>query len=156
MLSAHSDPPAYRRIVVPLLDEGDAIAAVETGCELADEYGSRLFGVAVLQIPRVLPLDAHMFLEEQHAREALEAARVISEGRGVDFHARVVRTHLAGEAVLHEAARADADLIVVPAGRRRLRNHGAVFDDAVRDVLAGAQCRVIVLTPADRERTGAR
>lgn len=144
---------SYRRIVVPLLVEGDAIAAIETGCELADEHRSRIFGVAVLEIPRVLPLDAHMFAEEERARETLEAARAIADERGVDFHARVVRTHLAGQAVVQEAERAEADLIVVPAARRLLRAHGAIFDETVRAILAQAPCRVVVLTPADAHRS---
>jgi nucleotide-binding universal stress UspA family protein len=140
--------PVYRTIIVPLRDDPESLLAVPSACALAATDGGLLVGVFVIEVPSALPLAAHMFEAEGHARDALERARAAAEAYGLRFSGRIVRTHGAAEAIVAEAERLGADLIVVVARRRLLRGpHAPVFDEVVRTLLAQAPCRVSVIAP---------
>jgi nucleotide-binding universal stress UspA family protein len=140
--------PVYRQIVVPLSDDPESLHAVPSACSLAAPDGGSLVGVFVIDLPVELPLEAHMFGAERRARETLERARAEVESYGVRFSGRLVRAHGAAEAIIAEAERLAADLIVLAARRRPSRRlHAPLFDEVVRDVLANAPCRVMVIAP---------
>jgi basic amino acid/polyamine antiporter, APA family len=133
---------AYRRVLVPLLADEESETAVALAAELAADRGSRITAVVVVEVPPALPLEAHMFEEEAAAKRALEEARAIAYARGVDVRARVLRARDAGEAIVEEAERSQADVVVLRAPRssRRWR----VFGKTVDHVLRHAPCRVMV------------
>jgi nucleotide-binding universal stress UspA family protein len=144
--------PVYRRVIVPLSDDPDSLQAVPSACSLAAPDGGSLVGVFVIEVPVELPLEAHLFAAERRARDALERSRAAAEASGLHFSGRIVRAHGAAEAIVAEAERLRADLIVLVARRRRNRRVGApVFDHAVRDVLADAPCRVLVIAPPQEQ-----
>jgi nucleotide-binding universal stress UspA family protein len=133
---------AYRRILVPLVEDEDSETAVALAAELADEYGSTITAVVVVEVPPALPLDAHMLDEEAAAKRALEEARAIANARGVAMKTQIVRARVAGEAIVEEAARSQADVVVLrgPRSGRRWRLFGKTADY----VLKHAPCRVLV------------
>jgi nucleotide-binding universal stress UspA family protein len=135
---------AYRRIVVPLGDDDESELGVALAAELAPEGGAAITAVVVIEVPPELPLDAHMHDEEALARRALEQANAIAASRGVRLRARVIRARARGEAIVAEAEAAQADLIVVRAGRRP---GTALFGKTVDYVLKHARCRVLVMRP---------
>jgi nucleotide-binding universal stress UspA family protein len=150
----HATGPVYRAVVVPLSDDSGSLAAVQTACAIAAPDGGSLVGVFVNDIPTELPLEAHMFEAEARAREALERARAAAEAYGLRFVGRIVRAHGAGEAIVAEAERLDADLIVLVAPRKPVRRtHGPVFDAVVRTVLSEAPSRVLVIAPPRTEES---
>jgi nucleotide-binding universal stress UspA family protein len=137
---------AYRTVVVPLRDDPESLLAVPTACALAAPHGGSLVGVFIIEVPTELPLEAHMFEAEGRARDVLGRAREAAEAYGLRFSGRIVRAHGAAEAILAEAERLRADLIVLAARRRRTRRlHAPVFDKIVRTVLAEAPSRVLVI-----------
>jgi APA family basic amino acid/polyamine antiporter len=129
---------SYRRILVPIVAAEESETAVALAAELADEYGSRITAVVVV----ALPLEAHMLEDEAAAKRALEHARAIAYSRGVGVQTHVLRARGAGEAIVEEAERSQADLVVLRAPRsgRRWRMFGKTVDH----VLKHAPCRVMV------------
>jgi nucleotide-binding universal stress UspA family protein len=139
---------AYRTVLVPLGEDPESLLALPTACALAAPDGGSLVGVFVIDVPTELPIEAHMFEAEGRARDILGRAREAAEAYGLRFSGRIVRTHGAAVAILAEAERLDADLIVLVARRRPVRRPRApLFDKVVRKVLVEAACRVLVISP---------
>jgi nucleotide-binding universal stress UspA family protein len=122
--------------------------AMALAAELAAEHGAIITAVVVIELPPQLPLEAHMLEEEVQARRVLENARAIGAARGVRVRARTLRAREAGEAIVAEAERACADLVVLRAGRkRRFARRARIFGKTVDYVLKHAPCRVMVAAP---------
>jgi nucleotide-binding universal stress UspA family protein len=144
--------PAYRTIVVPLDDDPESLLAIPTACALAAPHGGLLVGVFVIEVPTELPLEAHMFEAEGRARDALGRAREAAEAYGLRFSGRIVRAHGAAEAILAEAERLNADLIILVARRRAARRpRTQLFEKTLRTVLADAPSRVLLIAPPEPE-----
>jgi basic amino acid/polyamine antiporter, APA family len=133
---------AYRRILVPLLADEESETPVALAAELAADRGARITAVVVVEVPPALPLEAHMFEEEGEAKQILEKARAIAYARGVDVRTRVLRARLAGEAIVEEAERTGADVVLLRAPRSPRR--WKIFGKTVNHVLRHAPCRVMV------------
>jgi nucleotide-binding universal stress UspA family protein len=138
--------PAYSTVVVPLGDDPDSLAAIPTACGLAAEDGGSIVGVFVIEVPTEIPLEAHMFDAERQARQALGRARAAAEAYGLRFSGRIVRAHGAADAIVAEAERLGAELIVMATRRRPVKRPGRpLFDETVRRVLGDAPCRVALV-----------
>jgi basic amino acid/polyamine antiporter, APA family len=135
---------AYRRILVPVCDTVESERAMDVACRLADARAS-ITCIAVVEIPPLLPLDAHMQDEENRAHAALQRARAIAETYGVSYRPRLLRSRRAAPAILREAEADDVQLIVIAALRRQLRRGPAVLGGTVEHVLRHASCRVLVI-----------
>ncbi len=134
----------YRRIVVPVLEGFEWEEAMNVASGLAAERGARIAGVTVVEIPLELPLDAEVAELERRANELLDEARAIAELYGVDVVGRIVRARAVGRAIVEEAERRQAEIIVIGAPRRPGRRGRDIFDKTVDYVLQHAPCRVLV------------
>jgi basic amino acid/polyamine antiporter, APA family len=135
----------YRRILVPLVSAKESEQAIRLACELAAEHGSSVTAVTVIEMPADLPLDAHMVDEELQARHLLGKAQALADLYGVNVSVRVLRARQAGEAIVKEASRAGAEIVVLGAPRkRRLSARAPIFGRTVDVVLKHATCRVMV------------
>jgi basic amino acid/polyamine antiporter, APA family len=122
---------------------------MSVAAELASEHGASITAVVVVELPPSLPLGAHMLAEEAAAQRVLEDAQAIGAARGVRVKTRVLRAREAGEAIVAEAARAEADLVVLRAPRKQgLGRRARIFGKTVDHVLKHAPCRVMVAAPA--------
>lgn len=136
---------AYRRILVPVIDRGISEQAMPIACRLAADRRATVTAVAVIEVPAELPLDAHMFEEEEQLKPVLADASAIAESYGVGIKAKTLRARAAGEAIVQEAAYADSEIIVVSVpSKLRLSRRAAVFGSTVHYVLKHAPCRVMV------------
>ena len=136
---------AYRRILVPLLDAKESERAIEIACRLAAEHGVTVTPLTVIEVPVTLPIDAQMIEEEAEAKRVLEVARAIADSYGVSVSVRVVRARDAGEAIVEEARRANTEIIILRAPRKRGSSRGArLFGGTVDFLLKHAPCRVMV------------
>jgi len=116
--------------------------------ELAEDRGSTITVVVVVEVPAELPLEAHMLEQELEAKRTLADARAIADSRGVKVRTHVLRARLAGEAIVEEAERTRAELVVLRAPRRKgLGRRARIFGKTVDYVLKHAQCRVMVAAP---------
>jgi nucleotide-binding universal stress UspA family protein len=136
----------YRRLLVPLLEGGKVERAVELACRLASEQASIVLGVAIIEVPPSLPLDAHMRDEEAAARGLLERAGATAAAYGIRFVPKLVRAREAAVEIVHLARREHAELVVL-GSERRASAPPAVdsLDDTIRSVLADAPCRVLLV-----------
>jgi basic amino acid/polyamine antiporter, APA family len=144
-------PIAHRRILVPLVADVESETAMALAAELAEDHGSTITAVVVVEVAAELPLEAHMLEQELEAKWALEDARAIGASRGLKVRTHVLRARLAGEAIVEEAERSRADLVVLRAGRRKRRGRRTrIFGKTVDYVLKHAPCRVMVAAPPPR------
>ena len=146
----------YRRILVPVVDNSGSEEAVDVACRLAAERHGSLTVTTVVEVPTQLPLDAHMDEEEEDARAVLARAQAIAASYGVDVSTCVVHARDAAEAIVEQARRTGAEILVVGGVRRgRGLARPAPFRGTIRDVLRKAPCRVLVIAAqAPRDSRG--
>ncbi|HEY3101307.1 MAG TPA: universal stress protein [Methylomirabilota bacterium] len=133
-----------RNLLVPVADSPDSERAMDVACRLADEHGSTIAVLHVVEIPPVLPLGAHMTAEEQAAHRLLERMAAVADRYGVNVVPRMLHDRVAGEAIVGFAARRGVELIVIGAPRKR----GKPFGSTVEHVLRKADCRVLMIGAA--------
>jgi nucleotide-binding universal stress UspA family protein len=143
----------YRNILVPVAPGYPSDEAMDVACRLARERGARIVAMTVIHVPLELPLDAYLPDEVEEANEQLDEARAIGESYGVNVIARIVRARNSGRAIVDEATRRSAEIIVM-GGPRRVRlatGRRAIFGDTVDFVLKHAPIRVMVAAGSTAE-----
>jgi APA family basic amino acid/polyamine antiporter len=128
---------------VPVVRSAETEEALVAAARLAAERGATIVLVTAVEVPLSLPLSADLPEEEARADELLDEARAIVESYGVKAITRLVRARRAGPAIVEEAERRNAELIVVGAGRRFGRR-GPVFGKTVDYILKASPVRVLV------------
>ena len=136
---------SFRRILVPMKlgDIGEEMVA--TAVALAKESGATVEAITVVQVPRERGLDAPLppaVAEEADASVA--EARALGEENDVDVHADAVLARSIGHAIVDEATRRHADLIVLGSSPR-WRRQSRFFSPTVDHVLQHAPCEVLVV-----------
>jgi APA family basic amino acid/polyamine antiporter len=141
----------YRSILVPVAAGYPSDEAMDVACRLAAERRATIVALTVIEVPLELPLDATLPDEVREANELLDEARAIGESYGVRVIPRIVRGRRAGRAIVDEAVRRNAEIIVMGGPRRvRLRSgRRRIFGDTVDFVLKHAPCRVMVAAARD-------
>ena len=134
----------YRQLLVPIIGGHESEQAVDVACRLAAERRASIAAVTVIELPLELPLDADLPEEVERADDLLDEARAIGESYGVDVVGRLVRARSAGRAIVDEAERRHAEIVVIGAPRTDPRKRRAIFGDTVDFVLKHAPCRVMV------------
>ena len=123
---------------------------IATAVKLAQDRGSDVEALHVVQVPLGRPLDAPLVdHEERQAAESLEEAKLLGEDHGVVVRGETVRARAIGEAIVEEAVRREVDLIVLgsaPKWRRQSR----FFSPTVEYVLRKAPCEVLVVAFPER------
>ena len=136
----------YRSILVPIAAGYPSDEAMDVACRLATERRATIVAMTAIEVPLELPLDAYLPEQVSEADVQLDEARAIGESYGVNVITRLVRVRNAGRAIVDEAARRHAELIVMGGPRRVRLQKGkrAIFGDTVDFVLKHAPCRVMV------------
>ena len=136
----------YRRILVPVRDNPESEQAMDVACRLAGEHGAVVTAVAVVEVPQLLPLDAHMGEDERAAHRLLERAGAVADSYGVGIHPRIVRARDAAGVILDLTESEATEIVVIGAPRRRQSRPGArMLGSTVQHVLERARCRVLVI-----------
>jgi len=112
--------------------------------KLAEQRGSSVEALHVILVPLSLPLDAPLLEKETAAAESLAEAKLLGEEHGVEVNGRTLRARAIGEAIVEEAERVDADLIVLGSAPR-WRRQSRFFSPTVEYVLKRASCEVLVV-----------
>jgi len=135
----------YRMILSPVVDSPQSREALHLACGLAAERRSAIVAIRVIVVPMELPIDADMPGQEALADRLLDEARDVGELYGVRVIERVARARHAGREIVEEAARRNAEIIVMGAPRLPHRTRrSAIFGKTVDYVLKNAECRVMV------------
>jgi nucleotide-binding universal stress UspA family protein len=133
----------YRTILVPVLRSAESEEALVAAARLAAERGATVVVVHVIEVPLALPLDVELPQAEEEADEVLDNAAAFVESYGVRVVSRLLRARAAGPALAEEAARRNAELIIVGAPRVR-PGRGRIFGSTVDYVLKHAATRVLI------------
>jgi APA family basic amino acid/polyamine antiporter len=141
----------YRSIVLPITSEGVADEMTSVALKLAAEGRTRLVALYPIEVPlsRSMsdPVPEDQLAEAE--RQLLEAAALGRE-YGVEVVTRIVRARNVGAAIVEEANRRGAEVIVIPTGQRE-RAGERLFGRVADHVLRNARCRVMVgAAPARR------
>ena len=136
----------FRNILVPLAAGYASEEAMDVACRLATERRALIVVVTAIEVPLELPLDAYLPEQVEVANDLLDEARAIGETYGIRVIGRIARTRNAGRAIVDEAARRRAEIVVMGGPRRMRLSTGRrrVFGDTVDFVLRHAPCRVMV------------
>jgi APA family basic amino acid/polyamine antiporter len=139
----------YERILVPMKlgDIGEEMVA--TAIALAKERGAEVEAITVVRVPRKYQLEGELPTDVAARVDAsLEEARALGSDHGVEVRADVVRARSIGHAIVDEAARRGADLIVLGSSPR-WRRQSRFFSPTVDFVLRNAPCEVLVVAFPD-------
>jgi basic amino acid/polyamine antiporter, APA family len=134
----------YRTIVVPVKRTEESEEALVAAARLAAERGATVAIVHVIEVPLSLPLDAQLPEEEDTAEALLDDAQALVESYGVRAVTRLLRARKAGPAIVEEARRRDAELVLLGAPRHAVAERRRVFGGTVDYVLRESPCRVLV------------
>ena len=134
---------------------GESFEALEIACRLAADDHARITAIGVIEVPALLPLDAHFADEEEAAHRLLEQAGSIGDAYGVKVHGQLVRARDTAAAIVTQARSDRSELVLVGAPRADLaRSARRLTPDTVLRVLKDAPCRVMVVSAA-QSRTAA-
>lgn len=136
---------AYRRILVPMKlgDIGEEMVA--TAVALAKESGARIEAITVVPVPRERALDAELPSDvAERAAASVAEATALGEENGVTVHADAIHARSIGHAIVDEAEKRRADLIVLGSSAR-WRRQSRFFSPTVDHVLQHAPCEVLVV-----------
>jgi APA family basic amino acid/polyamine antiporter len=133
----------YRTIVVPVVRSEESEEALVAAARLAAERRATVVIPHVIEVPLDLPLDVELPDLEEEANEVLDNASAFVESYGVRTVARVLRARAAGPAIVEEADRRNAELIIMGAPRARPRRT-RIFGSTVDYVLKHAPTRVLI------------
>lgn len=148
---------AYTNILVPVVANEMSEEMMVTAGKLAADQGVTIAAITVIEIPMNLPIDARLPRAEKTAEELLKHSRALAEEYGAKVETRVVNGRQAGRAIVEEAARTNAQVIMMGVAQKR-RVGERLFGRTVDYVLRNAPCRVIVASdraPAGRDAAAA-
>jgi basic amino acid/polyamine antiporter, APA family len=131
----------YRTILVPVVAGPEAREAIDLAARLAAERGATIVALRVVVVPMELPLEAELPAQDAEADRLLDEAREAASTYGVRTIERLLRARQAGRAIVEEAERRQAEIVVLGAPRGR---HRKIFGHTVDYVLKQAPCRVMV------------
>jgi basic amino acid/polyamine antiporter, APA family len=141
----------YRTIIVPVVRTGESEEALVAAARLAAERGATVAVINVIEVPLSLPLDARLHDEEDLAETLLDDAQALVESYGVRAVTRLLRARRAGPAIVEEARRRHAELVVLGAPRRAVAGRRRLFGKTVDYILRESPCRVLIATGSQRD-----
>jgi APA family basic amino acid/polyamine antiporter len=141
----------YDSVLVPLVDGRYDEHVMATAIKLAARKRRGIHVLALVTVPKALPIDATVREEQAAAASAIEQAK-IEGGRRVSGHTENIRAGQAGRRIIEEATDMRAAAIVMPLPRRVAG--ASLFGKTLETVLTERPCRVIIESTPDG--TGAR
>jgi Universal stress protein family len=95
--------------VVPVMKDPER--AVETALELVEE-ATTVTALYVIEVSPLLPLDAPMLVEEEHARRFLRRAASVGKAHGIRVVPRLIRARDAATAIRMVAEEEDTAVVI--------------------------------------------
>jgi nucleotide-binding universal stress UspA family protein len=135
----------FSRILVPMKlgDIGEEMIA--TAIALAKERDATIEAITVVRVPRKYALEGELPAEvAARVDSSLGEARALGIDHDVEVHADVVRARSIGHAIVDEATRRNADLIVLGSSPR-WRRQSRFFSPTVDYLLRTAPCEVLIV-----------
>ena len=134
----------YESILVPVKLGPIGEEMLATAIRLAEERGCAVRALHVIRVPLDLPLDADLPDQDERAAASLSEAALLGHEHGVNVVVNTVRARSIGDAIVKEAERTGADLIVLGSAPR-WRRQSRFFSPTVDYVLKKAPCEVLIV-----------
>jgi basic amino acid/polyamine antiporter, APA family len=134
----------FHSILVPMKLGLIGEEMVATAVKLAQERGADVEALHVIRVPLDTAIDAELDVEEERAAASLAEAQLLGSDYGVQVRGQTVRARSIGEAIVDEAERSGADLIILGSAPR-WRRQSKFFSPTVEYVLRKAPCEVLVV-----------
>ena len=134
----------YSSILVPMKLGEIGEEMVATAVKLAQERGSSVEALYVIQVPLDRPIDAEMEDAEERAAASIAEAQLLGADHGVQVNGETVRARSIGQAIVDEARSRGVDLIVLGSSPR-WRRQSRFFSPTVDYVLRKAPCEVLIV-----------
>ncbi|HEY1369546.1 MAG TPA: universal stress protein [Gaiellaceae bacterium] len=134
----------FSSILVPMKLGEIGEEMVATAVKLAQERNAAVEALYVIRVPLDQPLDAPMTEQEERAWASISEAKLLGEDHGVEVRGETVRARSIGDAIVSEARRTGADLIVLGSAPR-WRRQSRFFSPTVDYVLRKAPCEVLIV-----------
>jgi APA family basic amino acid/polyamine antiporter len=134
----------FSSILVPMKLGEIGEEMVATAVKLAQERNATVEALYVIRVPLDQPLDAPMTEQEERAWASISEAKLLGEDHGVEVRGETIRARSIGEAIVSEAKRSGADLIVLGSAPR-WRRQSRFFSPTVDYVLRKAPCEVLIV-----------
>ena len=134
----------FHSILVPMKLGLIGEEMIATAVKLAQERSAEVEALHVIRVPLDTAIDAELDLEEESAAASLAEAQLLGADHGVQVRGETVRARSIGEAIVQEAERSGADLIVLGSAPR-WRRQSRFFSPTVEYVLRKAPCEVLVV-----------
>src|SRR5512132_3488072 len=136
----------YRTILVPVLRTVESEEALVAAARLASERRATIVLLHVLEVPLGQPLDADLREGEEVGDLILDEAEALLETyAGIKVISRLERARSAGPAIVEEAARREAEVVILGAPRTKVKGGKPIFGRTVDYVLRNAPTRVAVV-----------
>jgi APA family basic amino acid/polyamine antiporter len=136
----------YRTILVPVLRTVESEEALVAAARLASERRATIVLLHVIEVPLDRPLDADLGEQEVAGDQILDEGEALLEAyAGLRISSRLERARSAGPAIVEEAARRDAEVVILGASRTKMRGGKPIFGRTVDYVLRNSPTRVAVI-----------
>jgi APA family basic amino acid/polyamine antiporter len=135
---------SFGSILVPMKLGEIGEEMVATAVKLAQEQDAHVEALHVIKVPLDKPLDAEMEEEEERAEASIAEAKLLGSDHGVEVRGHIVRARSIGDAIVDEARRTGADLIVLGSAPR-WRRQSRFFSPTVDYVLKKAPSEVLIV-----------
>ncbi len=136
-----------RRIAVPVRGGEADKEAVRAACRLARPAKAEILVMTVLEVARSLPLSASLGDELARAEEMLGEMESVAEVLDTKIQTTILQAREAGPAVVDEARRWEADLMVVGLGIKPRFGEFALGRTG-SELLRHAHCRLVLIRQA--------
>ncbi len=134
-------PGQWQSLLIPAVDQPYSNRALEVAYRLAQGTNARVQLAYLIEVPRILPLDAALPEAESVAANALHIAERAAIPYKVNVESVIHRTRKAHDRILSLIPEENVDLLVL--GARPDRTRGLPGDMA-RELFLAAPCEVIV------------
>jgi basic amino acid/polyamine antiporter, APA family len=135
----------YERILVPVKLGPIGEEVLATAIRLAEERGCAITAIHVIAVPLDRSLEAGDMIDaEERAEASLAEAKLLAAEHGVTVQGEIVRARRIGEAIVDEAEKHAADLIVLGSAPR-WRRQSRFFSPTVDYVLRHAAPEIMVV-----------
>jgi len=134
-------PGQWRCMLIPAVEQPYSERALQLAYRLAAGTGTRVQLAYIIEVPRILPLDAALPDAESVAANALNIAERAAVPYNIQVESLIHRTRNAKERVLSLIAEEHVDLLVLGGRPDRLRG---LPGDMTRELFLAAPCEVIV------------
>ncbi len=115
---------------------------LQTACQLASSFKSKLTAVYVIEIPAALPMHAPLQKREEVGMAALKRAEAVARESHLSIDLKLVRARSIEGAILDIINHGEYDMVVVSSRKDELKNKEH-FALEVEKLLKSAPCRVL-------------